>query len=97
MPLYDYVCQSCGSEKEIQHPMSEVGRIQVLCQECSKPMIKQLSVPTLIGFDNVGRSISSKDKTESASKDAPKVSTESSKDAPKAPVESKSTASKDAA
>jgi len=36
--------------------MSEVGKIEVLCDECGEPMKKQLSMPALIGFDDVGRS-----------------------------------------
>ena len=27
MPLYDYKCTACGSEREVQHSMSEIGKI----------------------------------------------------------------------
>ena len=63
MPLYDYKCPACGSEKEVQHSMSEIGKIEVSCGSCGEQMRKMLSAPTLIGFDDVGRSISKKDKT----------------------------------
>jgi putative FmdB family regulatory protein len=64
MPLYDYGCSECGAKKEVQHPVSEIGKIEVLCDDCGRPMRKLLSVPALIGFDNVGRSISKKEKAE---------------------------------
>ncbi len=72
MPLYDYSCPACGEQREVQHSMNEVGKIEVLCANCGERMKKQLSMPTLIGFDNIGRSISKKEKTEStpASNDA---------------------------
>jgi len=73
MPLYDYGCPSCGSEKELQHSMSEIGKIEVLCDSCGTQMKKMLSAPTLIGFDDVGRSISKKDK--GTQKDKSKSST----------------------
>ena len=63
MPLYDYGCPSCGTKKEVQHSMSEIGKIEVDCEKCGTRMNKMLSAPTLIGFDDVGRSISKKDKT----------------------------------
>ena len=69
MPLYDYGCPSCGHEQEVQHPMSEVGKIVVECAKCGTQMRKLLSAPTLIGFDEVGRSISKKDKAEGAKKE----------------------------
>jgi putative FmdB family regulatory protein len=70
MPLYDYECSNCGTQKEVQHSVSEIGKIEVLCGECNKPMKKMLSIPTLIGFDSVGRSLSRKDKSEEPKKDA---------------------------
>lgn len=62
MPLYDYSCPSCGAQKEVQHSMSEIGKIAIPCDHCGTQMKKMLSAPTLIGFDDVGRSISKKDK-----------------------------------
>ena len=72
MPLYDYGCPSCGAEKEVQHPMSEIGKIEVLCEDCGKQMKKMLSAPTLIGFDDVGRSVSKKDRGDKSKKDIKK-------------------------
>lgn len=72
MPLYDYSCPSCGSEKEVQHSMSEIGKIEVECNTCGTAMKKMLSAPTLIGFDEVGRSISKKDKANSTRKEKSK-------------------------
>ena len=64
MPLYDYTCTACGSEREVQHSMSEIGKIEVTCTVCGAKMKKMLSAPTLIGFDDVGRSIGKKEKAE---------------------------------
>ena len=69
MPLYDYECPACGNEKEVQHSMSEIGRINVLCETCGEKMKKRLSVPSLVGFDEVGRSIGKKDKTKNSDKE----------------------------
>ena len=67
MPLYDYGCPSCGNAQEVQHAMSEIGKIEVKCDNCGEVMKKQLSAPSLLGFDNVGRSISKKDKASAGS------------------------------
>lgn len=64
MPLYDYKCTGCGIEQEVQHTMSEIGKIEVSCDTCAEPMKKMLSAPSLLGFDNVGRSIGKNDKKE---------------------------------
>ena len=77
MPLYDYSCPDCGANKEVEHSMNEVGKIEVLCDVCSSIMKKNLSMPSLVGFDDVGRSgrLKEKDgktesKTESAKDDS---------------------------
>lgn len=78
MPLYDYKCTGCGEEKEVQHAMSEIGKIDINCDICALPMKKLLSVPTLLGFDNVGRSISKKDKKEAPKKAETKTTSKKS-------------------
>lgn len=62
MPLYDYKCPACGTEKEVRHAISEIGKIEILCDNCQSVMKKQLSMPSLIGFDDVGRSMGNKEK-----------------------------------
>ncbi len=62
MPLYDYGCSACGTEKEVQHPISEIGKVEVLCSNCGQKMKKLLSAPMLVGFDDVGRSVNKKDR-----------------------------------
>jgi putative FmdB family regulatory protein len=74
MPLYDYGCPSCNNQKEVQHSMSEIGKIVVICNSCGSVMKKQLSAPTLVGFDNIGRSVSKKDQEAGTKKE---VSTKS--------------------
>lgn len=81
MPLYDYACPSCGAEKEVQHSMSEIGKIEVNCDSCFAQMKKMLSAPTLIGFDDVGRSISKKEKSADTKKDSSKSKAAVKKDA----------------
>ena len=66
MPLYDYECPACSTVKEVQHSVSENGKIEILCDDCNTQMKKMLSLPALIGFDSVGRSRSRKDKEESS-------------------------------
>ena len=75
MPLYDYGCPTCGAEKEVQHSMSEIGKIEVACDACGMKMKKMLSAPTLIGFDDVGRSISKKDMANGEKSDSSKKTT----------------------
>ncbi|NJN24890.1 MAG: zinc ribbon domain-containing protein [Cyclobacteriaceae bacterium] len=94
MPLYDYGCPSCGFEKEVQHPMSEIGKAIIVCDQCGKQMGKLLSAPSLIGFDDVGRSISKKDTAGSEAKSTGE--SKASGDA-KPAAESKSATKKDAA
>ena len=81
MPLYDYACPSCETEKEVHHSMSEIGKIEVICDSCGTQMKKMLSAPTLIGFDNVGRSIGKKDKSTDPKKDTSKSKPPVKKDA----------------
>lgn len=81
MPLYDYSCPSCGDEKEIQHSMSEIGKIVVSCESCNTQMKKMLSAPTLIGFDEVGRSIGTKNKSENSNSSSSSNKGSSKKDA----------------
>ena len=75
MPLYDYKCVECEVEKEVQHSMDEIGKIEIRCDVCERPMKKLLSAPTLIGFDNIGRSISKKEKKDTSKKVTPKKDT----------------------
>ena len=89
MPLYDYECSKCGTVEEVQHTVSEIGKIEILCGECDQPMKKMLSIPALIGFDSVGRSRGRKDKEESSTKDSAKS------DSPKKESSTKSVSKKD--
>ena len=75
MPLYEYGCPTCGTDREVQHPMSEIGKIEVMCDACGHQMKKLLSAPTLLGFDDVGRSISKSDKANNSKKEISKPST----------------------
>ncbi len=51
----------------MRHSMSEIGKIEILCDHCGAPMKKMMSAPALVGFDNIGRSISKKDKSNGSS------------------------------
>lgn len=91
MPLYDYKCVECGIEKEVQHSMDEIGKIEIQCDACEQSMKKLLSAPTLLGFDNVGRSISKKDKKDTPKNDTSKKDS-SKKDKPKTTTAQKKSA-----
>jgi len=44
MPIYEYVCKSCGYEKEVLQKMNEAPLFQ--CPECQeKSFIKKISAP----------------------------------------------------
>jgi putative FmdB family regulatory protein len=45
MPIYDYVCASCGHEVEVVH--SVIGRGPATCGECGGPMKKAISAPAV--------------------------------------------------
>jgi predicted nucleic acid-binding Zn ribbon protein len=59
MARYDYICPVTGEIREITHGMDETP--DVISKEGHK-MTKMPSIPILAGFDNLGRSVSSKDK-----------------------------------
>lgn len=40
MPIYEYVCQSCGHETEIMHKISDPPATD--CPECSQPALSKL-------------------------------------------------------
>jgi len=85
MPLYDYECSKCTAVKEVQHSVSEIGKIEILCDDCKKPMKKMPSLPALIGFDSVGRSRSKKDKEGSPKSESPKSESPKKESASKSP------------
>lgn len=45
MPLYDFICESCGSFEATRH-YTEAGQ-PVDCPECGKPSERQWSVPVV--------------------------------------------------
>jgi putative FmdB family regulatory protein len=98
MPFYDYKCPECGAEREVQHSMSEVGKIEVFCHECHHKMNKKLSMPSLIGFDDIGRSgrKNDADKKESSQKEKSTSETKSDTSSKKG-IKSSSSAKKDKA
>ena len=56
-------------------------KIEVICDSCGTQMKKMLSAPTLIGFDDLGRSIAKKDKSTDPKKDNSKSKPAVKKDA----------------
>ena len=57
--------------------MSEVGKIEIFCHKCDHRMNKKISMPSLIGFDDIGRSgrKNDKDSKEISSKESSKKET----------------------
>jgi putative FmdB family regulatory protein len=45
VPLYDYVCSSCGHTMEVSHSIHGSG--PSACPECGGPMKKALSAPAV--------------------------------------------------
>jgi putative FmdB family regulatory protein len=46
MPLYDYVCDSCGNKEELFRSM-EHYKDRVICDRCRKHMRLEISVPNI--------------------------------------------------
>ena len=46
MPLYDYVCESCGHVVEVIHGISAPG--PAACERCSGSMKRALSTPAIV-------------------------------------------------
>jgi putative FmdB family regulatory protein len=46
MPIYDYVCQSCGLSTEVIHGVHDAG--PSACERCAGPMRKALSTPAIV-------------------------------------------------
>lgn len=58
MPLYPYICPSCGVEEEIKRPFS--ARFFAYCARCSVPMVRVytppvISVPEMNAVDVLNR------------------------------------------
>jgi len=45
MPLYDYHCATCGTDKEISHPINELDTNH-LCAVCNEKMERVVSCTT---------------------------------------------------
>lgn len=79
MPIYEYVCQSCGQETEVMHKISEAPATD--CPACGKSTLSK--VVSAVGFrlkgggwyetdfKSGGKKNVADDKTESKAADAP--------------------------
>ena len=45
MPIYDYVCGTCGRIMEVVHGFNEAGPAE--CPECGGPMTKAFAAPVI--------------------------------------------------
>jgi putative FmdB family regulatory protein len=45
VPFYDYICQKCGHELEVSHPVQ--GRGPASCPKCGGAMKKVISAPAV--------------------------------------------------
>lgn len=53
MPIYDYICNSCGQEHEIAHSISEPNRKE--CPACKENHLQKLvTAPSGIVFNGAG-------------------------------------------
>ena len=46
MPIYEYVCQTCGSDVEVLHGLNEPG--PGVCDICGGPMRKRIASPAIV-------------------------------------------------
>ncbi|MBN1373942.1 zinc ribbon domain-containing protein [Candidatus Dojkabacteria bacterium] len=46
---YDYVCQSCKHEFEVELKLSELGKKKIVCPKCKSPDCKKIIKPVSIG------------------------------------------------
>jgi putative FmdB family regulatory protein len=46
VPIYDYVCESCGHVVEVIHGISAAG--PAACERCGGPMKRALSAPAIV-------------------------------------------------
>jgi len=46
VPIYDYVCETCGHVVEVIHPISASG--PATCERCGGPMKRALSAPAIV-------------------------------------------------
>lgn len=54
MPRYQYLCSECQKEHEVLHSINDLKKDH-FCK-CGNKLKKLVSIPVLIGFDNLGRS-----------------------------------------
>jgi putative FmdB family regulatory protein len=73
VPFYDYICQKCGHEIEVMHPVH--GHGPEACPQCGGPMKKALVAPA-VHFKGSGWA--RKEKTSKPSRSAAKSDSESS-------------------
>ena len=52
MPRYDYKCESCESEIEVSHSMTE--KYSTPCEKCGGEMTKQISGGSGVHFKGTG-------------------------------------------
>jgi putative FmdB family regulatory protein len=41
MPLYDYICDNCGSHFSIRFSYEEYGKIKVVCAHCASDQVRR--------------------------------------------------------
>src|SRR5215470_18854228 len=85
MPLYEYVCQSCGKKTEVLQRLNE--RPLKICPHCGGKLKKAISAPA-IQFKGSGWYVTDYARAKKEGKEGKKVSAEKS-EAPEKPVEKK--------
>lgn len=48
MPIYDYVCERCGHEFQVQERISEHERSKPVCPECESPKVGRVFTPAFV-------------------------------------------------
>jgi putative FmdB family regulatory protein len=53
MPNYDYVCDTCGYEEEINQPMSDPP-LEYYCPKCGEPIRRKIGTGAVVIFNGTG-------------------------------------------
>lgn len=54
MPVYDFRCADCGSQREVRAPIDQAGSLTLVCVGCGGAMTKALSASVAIITGSAG-------------------------------------------
>lgn len=42
MAIYVYFCETCETEKDVTHKMSDIETVEILCEKCNEPLRRKV-------------------------------------------------------